>query len=761
MRLRRDRCLELSQRRLGAVLAAILLALFMLPGTAMAQLLPEGFFDHAPPSGAPAQIEADILSYDGQRNEISAEGDVIMRADGYVLRGERLVYNQGTGDLRFVGRVAMRDPGGTIYELDSIEVTGGLKKAFVESLTITTPDGGVIKAGDADYSSTLEIILTDAHYSPCGLCIDKKGRRIGWKVNASKIVYNRDDAVVYLEGAGIEVLGVPIAWVPFLIVPDPSQPRARGFRMPRVDYDPKFGARLDAPFFVPISDDIDLTLTPTLMSRQGGLMTAEWVHRFPYGEYDIRASGLYQLDPSAFAGTVGDTNWRGAVQTTGRFQPLENWQAGWSYTAFTDAAYLIDYKLQSSKNNINEVYATHLSRDYFFDIRARQFNLLGNVTPLQQEQHARAIPSIEAASYYDLGEWGDIELSGELLGVQRGADSQGTYGGVPYTFAYRENKVHGMVQASWQNQYILPTGIVATPYLGLRADAAYYDGSSALLAGPVSLLDATPIAAMDIRWPLIATSGPDSHLFEPAVQLVYRGSDTTLVGITNDDAQSFVFDDTLLFSYNRFSGTDRQETGLRANVGGRYMANFAGGAWLQVIGGRSFHLAGPNALGVIDTAQTGNSTGLENPASDYVLGVSGSPLYGLQLGAKAQLDGGSFAVKRAGIAAGYTYDVYSGGIDYIYSAANSAVGAVQDQHEVTGRVSAPLPLDYWFADASLSWDIANNQFLEATGALTYDDKYFAVSGYGTMTGPTHYSSPNSTTFGLRVKLRSGVGEFSF
>ncbi|MDT9071217.1 LPS assembly protein LptD, partial [Escherichia coli] len=59
-----------------------------------------------------------------------------------------------------------------------------------------------------------------------------------------------------------------------------------------------------------------------------------------------------------------------------------------------------------------------------------------------------------------------------------------------------------------------------------------------------------------------------AHLVEPIAQIVYRGSDVTRVGITNDDSQSFVFDTSNLFDYNRFSGIDRQETGLRANMGG-------------------------------------------------------------------------------------------------------------------------------------------------------------------------------------------------
>lgn len=760
MFLRRDRCIVSSPRRLTAGIAAAWLALLLSGAPSLAQLLPSGFFDQVPATGRQAQIEADILSYDGRLDVIGAEGRVVMRYDGYLLSGDRLSYNQTTGELDFVGNVVIQDPAGTTYRMDRVRVTGGMKEAFLDSLTLTTADGGLIKARDVSFSRELVTILTEAHYSPCGLCIDSKGRRIGWKVNASKIIYDRDGGLVYLEGPSLEVLGIPVAWIPWLVLPDPSQPRRQGFRMPSVDYTAQYGARLDLPYFIPVDDTMDLILTPTLMSRQGFLMAAEWAQRFDYGDFDIKASGLYQLDPSAYAGTVGDTSWRGAIQTTGRFVPFESWKAGWSYTAFSDAAYLVDYKLQSSKNVINEVYATHLSRDYYLDVRLQQFNLLGNVTPLQQEQNARAIPNITAAHYLDVGDMGQVAFEARVLGIQRGADSTPTYNGVPYIRAYEENKVHATVEASWQNQYILPAGIVATPYLGLRGDAAYYDGSSPLLAGPISLLEATPIAAVDFRWPVIAVDGYDSHLFEPIVQVVYRGSGTTLTGITNDDAQSFVFDDTNLFSYNRFSGTDRQETGLRVNVGGRYLANFEDGSWLQLIGGQSFQLMGLNALGVADTAQTGTSSGLGGTASYVVLGAQGSPLEGLTLGAKAQLDPGSLAIKRAGAGAKLNFGERSVGGDYAFIPADPAIGTVTDQHEVTGWFSTPLPIDYWYANASVSWDLASNTWLEASGGLTYDDGYFVTTVYGAVNGPTH-SSPNAHSFGLKFKLRGPTGEFSF
>ena len=73
------------------------------------------------------------------------------------------------------------------------------------------------------------------------------------------------------------------------------------------------------PYFIPVGDDIDLILTPQLMSRQGALLGASMNWRIPsYGSISIKASGLYQLDKSAFAGTVGDRTWRGAIQTSGQ-----------------------------------------------------------------------------------------------------------------------------------------------------------------------------------------------------------------------------------------------------------------------------------------------------------------------------------------------------------------------------------------------------------------------------------------------------------
>lgn len=764
---RRDRGRLVRLKRLGGALSLALAAQLTLLAPASAQFLPEGFFVQLPEPGAPAQVEANTLNYNAISDVISATGRVVMNYSGYTLACDSLRYEQGSGAVICEGNVQIRDAQGTLYEAERIEVSGGMKDAFIKSLTLTTADGAQITAGDAKFNETLETVLTDASYSPCGLCIDQKGNRIGWKVKAARLVQNNQTKVIYFEQPSLEVLGVPVAWLPWLSIPDPTNKRNTGFQLPSVDYKAELGGRLRVPYFIGVGEDTDILLAPQLMTRQGFLMAASWQQRFEYGAFNITASGLNQLDPGAFAGSNGDREWRGAVESWGHFSVASDWTVGWNYTAFTDAAYLGDYDFNDAGRAVNEVYATHLSDDFFVDVRLQEFMLLGRFAnqateDAAQDQQALTIPNARSSNYFDLGPNGQIRLDGTFLGVQRDADSTATYGTVPYVLGYEGQKFHGTAEASWQNQYVLPGGLVATPYLGIRGDVANYDRGDITTLGEPSdqlLFNATPVAAMDVRWPLIAVSGADTHLVEPIAQLVWRGSDTSEVGITNDNAHSFVLDDTNLFSYNRFTGTDRQETGLRANIGARYLANFSDGAWLELMAGQSFHLAGVNALGEIDETNTGASTGLGDDASYIVLGARGSPFQGLTLGAKAQIDVGGPTIARAGLGADYAVgNGFSVGGDYIYLPADAATGVTDDQHEVTVRAGAPLPLDYWRVEGSTSWDIATSQWLESTGRIYYDDGYFLAGGFVTATGSTH-TNPDSLAFGMSLKLKAPGAEF--
>ncbi|MEO6394637.1 MAG: LPS assembly protein LptD [Devosia sp.] len=734
-----------------------MLAFCLFAAPALAQgLLPAHFLDFIPePGTGPARVEADMLFYDSRLDIISAQGGVVMRYGGYTIEADKLSYNQRTGELHAIGNVKMTDAGGNVYDAQNIEVAGGMKEAFLQSLAITTSDGARIEATDVAYSAELKTILTEASYSPCGLCIDEKGRRIGWKVKAARMIYDRESASITLEQPALELLGMQVAWLPWFWFPDPTQPRKQGVRMPSLNYSAERGVSLAVPYFVPLGEDTDLLLSPMLMSRQGVLLAADLTHRFPgFGEITVGASGLYQLDPGAFTHTnVPPTSWRGAIQTSGRFTPAPDWVAGWSFTAFTDNAYLPDYGLAEGQVT-NEIYATYLTADIFLDARIQGFRALGDYNLTNDLQQGMTLPWLRFSDVRDLGPgMGRANLTLDILGVHRGDDQIGTFGGVPYVFGNEGNKIHVTAEAAWETQWILPAGVTATPYLGARLDASAYDRTTAPIGGiyptqsDTSLLSLTPIASMDFRWPLMAQNGLDTILFEPVAQFVYRGSSTTRVGITNDNAQSFVFDDANLFSGNRFTGTDRQETGVRANLGFHSAVNFANGGWLDVTAGQSFHLAGLNAMAVPDEVQVGTSTCLGGMVSCFVAGARGG--YGpLEAAGKIQL-GTSFGVRRAGLGAKYAADGYSARLGYQFIAADAALGTVEE-HEIGGDVGVPI-VDYWTANGGLDYDLSAGAWTEARAGLTYNDGFLTFGLNSTF-------KPGSFGVGVTFNLLGPTGD---
>jgi LPS-assembly protein len=744
-----------------ATAGAVAILCLGFPTLASAQLLPSGFFDRAPMVGeGQASVEADMLSYDAKSDVVTAEGGVALSYGGYDAHGEKLVFDRRAGALHIVGNVILLAPDGTRYNADDVAITGNMKNAVLQALTVTTARGSVVTAADATFISELETILNEATYAPCGLCVDAKGRRIGWNVKAGKLVYDKRTKMVHMDDVQLALLGFPIAWLPFLTIPDPTDPNFKGLRVPSYSYAEDTGHTLLVPYEMQWGPDTSIIFTAQLMSRQGALLGAEWIQRFKNGYMSNKVSGIRQIDPSAFTAGIGDGDWRGALQSYGRFVPVKNWTVGWSYTKFSDPAYLIDYRLPLNRSSVNEIYAEYLSRDYYGEVRLQQFNLLDDVTNADQAKQARAIPNARFESVTDLGNGnGQFNLSAKLLGVQRDADHLASLNGVPYVLGLEGNKTHLMVQGAWQNQYIAPggTGLVVSPYLGLRGDAAYYNGASAYAGSPgeVSLLSATPIAAVDVRFPMVGAAGDVAHIVEPIAQMVYRGSSTSTVGITNDDAQSFVLDDTNLFSYNRFSGTDRQETGLRANIGGRYQADFTNGGYLELMAGQSFHLAGVNGMGVIDQAQTGNSSGLQNDASYVVLGAKGSWVPGFAGGAKAQIDPATGKVMRAGLAALADFSGYKLGLDYIYLPALPATGVLKDQHEVAAAVAVPL-MDYWTITGGAAWDLTANTWLEASAGFRYDDNYLIYGASGVLTGPTA-ATPNDLRYLFTFRLKGPDG----
>ena len=745
--------------RRGALLASVMAAaLAFAPVASAQQIVTADFFSRIPTgSGGDMAVSADTMVFNSRDDTVVAQGRVGISFQGFRASADRAIYYQRSGRVELVGNVALIDLEGVEYVADRVELEDGFREGFLRALTVAFPDGSRFTAAETDFNEGVERVYVDGSYAPCGTCIDANGNRIGWSVKAARIVTDEAEQAIYFEQPSLQLLGFSVISLPWLTLP-----QNEGVEFPVISYDDTYGVAVSLPFFRYRVANGTLAVTPTAYFSQGPGVAVDWSQTVGDVSYSISASGVYQTNPGAFTG-LASRNLRGAVQTSGTFTPTDEWTLGWSYTAFTDPGYLPDYDIDSGTKR-NEVYAQYLDSDTYADIRAQQFVPLGNRTDWAAferagSRQALTHPNAVADHIIDLEDGaGRVELSTRLLGLTRVLDDT-SHG---FVHGYEGQSVHAMMQASWTNQYVLPSGLLVSPYLGLRGDAASYDGASPLASAPAgqSLFSATPIAALDIRYPLLARTMGATHVIEPIAQLVYRDG-AAVPGIVNNDSQGFVFDDTNLFSFNRFSGADRQETGLHANVGSQFQTSFDNGGWLSGLMGQSFHLAGANGFNITDGSTAGVASGLNADASYLVAGLQGG-YGGLAGGAKAQLDPATGDIPRVQLSASGEVDGFTVTGDYVFIAGEAALSQPQDRHEVA--VGAEIPVaDYWTANAGVAWDIAANEWLQATAGLTYDDKFLAYGVQTRWTGPTHRSANDfrvGVTFSLSGPENSEVVDLS-
>jgi LPS-assembly protein len=136
------------------------------------------------------------------------------------------------------------------------------------------------------------------------------------------------------------------------------------------------------------------------------------------------------------------------------------------------------------------------------------------------------------------------------------------------------------------------------------------------------------------------------HVVEPIGQVVARPNETRIGRLPNEDAQSLVFDDTTIFNWDKFSGYDRVEGGVRGNIGGQYSFTGVNGFYANALVGQSYQLAGRNSFRPGDVINVGRDSGLESRASDVVTRLLIKPNQNFTFSTRARFDENDFAMHR-------------------------------------------------------------------------------------------------------------------
>ena len=765
-------------------------------------------FEQRPPRPRPApaptsaggdkqmMVQATEVQYDHVNERVNAVGNVQIYYDGSTVEADKVVYNQRTKRLRAEGNVRLTEPNGNITYGEILELNDDYRDGFVDSLRVETADATRFAAARVDRSEGRYSVLQSGVYTACEACKEDPKKPPLWQVKGARIIHDEQEKMIYFEQAQLEFFGMPVAYFPYFSAPDPTVKRKSGFLMPVFGSDTKYGFRAELPYFWALAPNYDLTLTPTITTKQGPMLQAEFRHRLMNGAYAIRAAGIRQLDKDEFIRSDGSTtpgyrDWRGAIESNGQFALNQKWVWGWDALLISDKTFYQDYNLRSFTNRANDpfqsgqmegvsqMYLTGRGNRSFFDARAIHYYGFSEFDDQNQ------LPIVHPVIDYNYVV-GQPVLGGELgFRFNLTSLSRNTASFDPITTFAEQNDVCGLntadpavkntnncllrgapgsytrfsAEANWRKSIIDPFGQIFTPFFSLRADVASVNltnqpgVSNFIETSDSAVFRGMPVAGLEYRYPLVNVQSWGTNIIEPIAQVIARPNETQIGKLPNEDAQSFVFDDGNLFRVDKFSGWDRVEGGGRLNYGIQYTAQFNQGGYINALFGQSYQLFGVNSFAAGDATNTGLNSGLDTRRSDYVARLAYQPDKIFTFTTRYRFGEENFEVNRFELEGKANFDRLSLQALYGNYAAQPELGFLTRREGILGGVSYKVTQN-WAVLAAARYDLDADQFDQTRLGLGYvDDCLILAVNY--ITSYTYSGNPTKdhrvmVQFGLRT-----------
>lgn len=703
----------------------------------------------------PLYLQADQLLYDTKNNRVIAQGNVEIYYNNFILTADQVVYNQSTNKLIAEGNAQLKDPNGSITRADRFEALDDFRDAFINSLSVVTADDTRIAA---ERASRREGNVTEYERGKFTPCKSDPGMPPLWCIGAARIIHDQQAASIAYQDAQFEILGVPVLYLPYFEHADPSVKHRTGFLMPSFNNSSTLGFGFEIPYYFALAPNADFTFHPKYWSNYGVLWQGDFRHRLANGQYSISISAIDEgRDGTAIGNAFSpDPGWRGSLQTKGQFSLSSWWRYGWDVTIDSDDSfrrfYQLDPILQSDR--VNTAYLQGMSDRNYFSAKLYQFGgLLLTDTAYSNSWVHPVVDYNYIVGTPVLG--GELSFTGHARAMSRSD-------GVDTNVAVAE--------ANWRRKMIDPIGQVWTPFGHVRGDVFNY--SDAL--DPVTLLPLTSdtvyrgVAAGGLlySYPFVAHTSGGAHVLAPTAQIIARQNRVNQRHLPDEDAKSLIYDDTLLFDIDKFSGYDRYETGTRANLGVQYTFQANNGLYARAVLGQSFHLAGENAYVDPGSDPTGAfnfspATGLETNRSDYVAGLYVAPVAGLSVIAQGRFDEKDWSLRRQDTMVQAAYGPLFGSVAYTFSYFDPSLGLLDNQQDITSSLGLKLT-DKWSVLGSLRYDIDARDRIQDMIQLKYADECFVLTAsyIETFVENATLDLRQDRTLMLRFELKH-IGQFNY
>ena len=507
-------------------------------------------------AGTSIDFGAEQLSYDSEKDIITARGDVVLRSDDRSVRADEVRWERGSGRIFASGNIRLVDDAGNQLYTDKVELTQTFETGAMDRLLIALRAGGRLAARSGARGEDGLVVLTDAAYTAC-VVTNSEGcaKTPSWRITAERVRFDPEKSKINFKGAMLELFGARILPLPGLSLRTDGGAET-GFINPNIRVTQVNGVELSAEYYWRLADNRDVTLGASVFSDVAPMVSAQWRELTGKGAYQITGYATQSSRVADFTGLqTTESDPRGYLFANGRFQFSPAWSLTGSVRAASDRTFLRRYDLSRDDRLRSTVNLERIDDKSYLSLAGWATQTLR--INADQAQIPIAIPAIDYRHLIDeplLG--GDIELQANTLSLLRteGQDTQRAFGG-----------------ATWSLKRLAPLGQIITLTALARADIYHTSDTGSTLTEIYRGNEgwthrAVALGALDIEWPFVGEAFGGTQVLKPRVQFVVSPEIRNLA-VPNEDARAIDLEDSNLFALNRFPGYDRVEDGARMTLG--------------------------------------------------------------------------------------------------------------------------------------------------------------------------------------------------
>jgi LPS-assembly protein len=399
-------------------------------------------------------FSADKITYSQDNNIIEAIGNVVAKnQEGQTISADRVLYNKTTQILKTFGNSKYSDyknqnlfAENFNYNLNNKIISAENNVKFEDNYNniyyfskITSDDkfieilGYDLKANlskekfksEGKFSEFINptligkevsikdkiTIIKDGKFTSCK-STNEEERCPFWNLNSNLIIHDKEKKEITYKKAHLDLNKIPVLFTPYFSHPDPTVKRKEGFLAPDFSsLSNEMGSTIKIPYFYPISDSSDFTISPVYYLKQHPLLLGEYREKFKNGDLSLEGGitqGYKNITASQTEGTRSHLYGNLYLELKNIF--LDQSQFNAKFQRVNNPTYLQVNKINSTidgfKKNLvkesdtnltNEAYLNSYGLNEGFNLKAAAYQNI-SITK-SSDQYSYILPDISYAKY--------------------------------------------------------------------------------------------------------------------------------------------------------------------------------------------------------------------------------------------------------------------------------------------------------------------------------------------------------------------------